>query len=122
MTIKPPIIVNESSSLEICGDISVFTTVEAAESYFEPWYVDESYFAFDGDGHRLLMESIGHRVRFRLLERELANPDIARVYLKARLQSIGNAKGWNKLGVSETWLETASLRELCEKNAEFDDS
>ena len=41
---RPPIIVNESSSMEDAGPLDVFSELEIAESYLEPWYVDEPHF------------------------------------------------------------------------------
>ena len=80
---RPPILVNESTIREEIGDCDIFETIYDAELYFEPWYADESYFAFDIDGRELeiVPDEIDRPVRFVELEGVSPDPEIVRKYV-----------------------------------------
>lgn len=115
---KPPIIVNENATID-CGDLNVFGTIPALEAYLEPWYVDEPHFIFDSEGMQLDIAPIKHGVLLSPKDPRTINPEIARLYFSTFLKSIARAKGWNYVGVTEAFVETAPLFELAQASAKF---
>lgn len=111
---RAPIIVNESSDINSLGDLDVFSTVHDAELYHEPWYVKETYFAFDADGRRLEMlpDEENYKVSFRPMEGQPCCKDIVVKYLREDLQRVAEEKGWSFIGASEDWLQKASFESL----------
>lgn len=50
LTIVPPIIVNENSELESCGDVTAYPSEDEVYAHFEEWFADEAHFAVDSRG------------------------------------------------------------------------
>ncbi len=103
--IDPPIIVSES------GDVEVFDSVEAAESYLEPIDVEkERFVAYDSCGRLLQLIPTSPRISIRAAEedgnhhRELQN--LLTEYL-------------GYVGVASDWISQASLQDLVEKSSEY---
>lgn len=115
----PPIVVNESSSISDTGDVDVFATIAHLESYLEPWYVDEPHFIFDSAGMQLEIIPNGNSVRLMPKHPTVFNPDLVRLYLTNFLKAIAAAKGWNYVGVTEQFFQTATLPELVAISARF---
>ena len=112
---KAPIIVNDGQDMNY-ANIDVFASVHDAELYYESWYADEPYFAYDADGLRLEMlpnEDNG-TVILRPMEEEPSGKDVLRRNLRDNLKYIAENKGWDFVGVTAEWLENATLDELLE--------
>lgn len=116
---QPPIIVNESSSMEVAGAIDIFATAEDAETYLEPWYVDEPHFTFDGEGRRLKFVLEDENLKLVAIEDTPSHQQEVRFYLVEFLKSIANARGWDFVGVKALWCENATLEELGRKALKF---
>jgi hypothetical protein len=114
LTMKPPLIVNESSSIDRTGDLYVFNTVAGLESYLEPWYVNESHFIFDSNGMQLVIMANGNRVRLDPKEPRSFNVEVAHSYFAAFLKAFG-------IGVTDDFVKSATLSELAEASAKFAD-
>ncbi len=80
---KPPILVNESNDRREVGDCSVYATVEALRDDIEPWYAEESYFAFDIEGRALRLRPDDERYSVHVVPIDGAAPDpgLVRRYL-----------------------------------------
>jgi len=99
--------------------VDVFESVAALESYLEPWYVDEPHFIFDSEGMQLEITRSGTGVRLVPREPKVFNTEIARRYFAALLKSIAVAKGWDRVGVAEDFVETAPLSQLATECKRF---
>src|SRR5437016_7781089 len=105
---KPPFCVNDSSTIDP-GDLEVFETTSALERYLEPWFVDEPHFIFDSEGLQLAIAPTKRGVSLAAREPRTMNPEIARYYFATFLKSIARAKGWSFVGLTEDFVETATL-------------
>ena len=84
--IEPPIVLNESSRADVAGDLSVFGSIDEAQSYIEIYDIDDpSFHLFDGRGRRLAMLTPSHGDGVRLVVAE-ENPSQEEV-LTAALRS-----------------------------------
>ncbi len=108
---KPPIIVNESRSIDEAGALDVFNTIPDLESYLEPWYVDESHFIFDSEGMQLAITANGYRVRLTPKEPISFNAEIARLYFAAFLKACA--------GMKDDFATEATLSALAEASTRF---
>jgi len=118
---KEPIIVNESPSPLDPGCIYIFTSLPIAERYFEPWYVDESYYACDSEGVRLRLLPNEDTGGVTIVEwgDEVANPRLSASFLRAYIGSLSQKHGWEKIGKSEEWLHTATNAAMAELALEY---
>ncbi|MEL7480103.1 MAG: hypothetical protein AAGJ29_00950 [Pseudomonadota bacterium] len=82
---KPPIIVNESSQPDTPGDLMVFNSIGALETYLEPWYVDEPHFIYDCEGTELEIQASKHGVRLLQKSPLVRNIERVRLYFEAFL-------------------------------------
>jgi hypothetical protein len=115
----PPIVVKESSSISETGDVTVFATASHLEAYFEPWYVDESHFIFDSTGRQLEITANENCVRLTLKDPSVFHPDLVCLYFTRFLKTIAAARGWDYAGVTEEFLQTATLPELVSASMRF---
>jgi len=118
---KPPIIVNESASMELKGPFYIFKTAAALEAYLEPWYVDEPHFIFDSEGLQLEITAQGSRIHLSPKRPEVVDVRTAREYFATFLKNIAQAKGWSFAGVTEDFVDAAPLSELAAASAKFSD-
>ena len=57
---KPPFIVNESSSVDVPGDVTFYESASDLEGHLEAIDVEnEEFFAFDSEGRLLRLEADG---------------------------------------------------------------
>lgn len=70
-----PIVINESSEESVVGAVYVFRSLDSAESYIEPWYVGESYWAYDGTGQPLRIIATDERTKIAVDGSRAPNPD-----------------------------------------------
>lgn len=115
---RVPIIVNESLTPLDPKCIYVFSSLLAAERYFEAWYSDESYYACDVDGLRLEILPDPKTGGVSIVERgeEAARPDLAASFLRSFLSTLSPKTG---VGKSDTWLRSASVKEMAEVSLQF---
>ena len=108
----PPIIVNESNSIDQTGALDVFNTIPDLELYLEPWYADEPHFIFDSEGMQLVITSDGYRVRLAPKEPRSFNAEIARSYFASHLKDC-------RADVTDEFVRTATLSELAQASTKF---
>lgn len=101
---KPPIIINESSRIDLSGDVGFYASVEAAQLDLEPIDVDnDEYFAFDSEGRRLRLSTDGRFVRIADGERNPKHQAILKIIL---------ADYFRRAGLEQRQYQGASLDEL----------
>lgn len=104
---KSPIVINESHTIDLPGDMTFFESVADLEGYVEPIDVEnEEYFAFDAEGRLLRLETDGKVVRVTEAESQPHHEDVLRHLL---------VQGFLRDGVSETWCANASLADLVDR-------
>ena len=104
---KPPIILNESQSMAVPGDVMLFTSFESAVSYLEPIDVEnEEYFAFDSEGRLLALSINDSTGRIEVASRESKPGHV--LELRAVLCGLLSIYGGERLD----WCEGASLPDL----------
>jgi len=102
---KPPIFVYEN------GDLTIFASVEDAETGLEPIDVENDiYTAYDSEGRLLQLIPTSPRITMKDGEKEPTHAEELRVILFEFLLYVG---------LSGDWLKGASLQELVAKASEY---
>lgn len=73
------------------GALYVFSSAEAVERYFEPWYVDETYLLLNQDGTRRIFEVVNDRIVITASNDQADYSDKLREFLSRYLGSVERA-------------------------------
>lgn len=103
--IEFPVVLNESTRADVAGDLSVFASVEEAQSYIEIYDIDDpSFHLFDGKGRKLglVPPSHGDGVRLVAREAEPSHEDVLIEALRSHLERLQNPpSGLDRMTLSE---------------------
>ncbi|MGX1196223.1 hypothetical protein [Parvibaculum sp. MBR-TMA-1.3b-4.2] len=103
--IEPPIVLNESSRADVAGDLSVFRSIEEAQSHIEVYDIDDpSFHLFDSKGRTLGMVPPAHGGGVRLVAREEdpSHEEVLVEALRSHLERLQNPpSGLDRMTLSE---------------------
>jgi hypothetical protein len=116
---KPPYFLNESSRVDLRGDLNLFETESALLSYVEPIDVENGeYFAFDADGHLLSLSVDGGEVQLKEAEAEPGHADVLAQLMRDSLANLQLPEDWP--AASSGWATSADLPDLVARAVEVD--
>jgi hypothetical protein len=86
---ESPIVLNESTSIDTPGDVSIYQSVRELTLHVEPVDVENGeYFAFDAEGRLMVLETDGRTVTVRAAEPETIHRDDLVKLLRQSLISV----------------------------------
>jgi hypothetical protein len=91
---KTPIIVSDE------GDVLIFESIQAAESYIEPWHLDR-LITFDSDGTMLNFREEGGGVKLYPVKEEQKHEEELKGLLKRFLKKVMPTETYDNLNLSQ---------------------